>query len=215
LQKFGRLLQPVLEALGLTLAEDQLRLLERHFELLLKWNRRMSLTGIRGPREIVLQHFGESLFLWKHLPPQIRTLADVGSGAGFPGFPIAVASSHWTVTLVESSAKKTAFLKEVARGVTNVKVHHGRIEHFNARFDCIAGRGVALERWLRILYRKTRWLALLTGPNGARTLSRYNEFEWRQPIAPPWESGRLLLVGCSTRSVSETDVPRETYDKNG
>jgi len=126
--------------------------LSAYLDLLHKWNARTNLTAIRDPEEIVRRHFGESLFAASHLPlesdverhdeePQERsehsiadaragTLLDLGSGAGFPGIPIALLHSGVHVTLAESQNKKAAFLREAVRTLSlkNVEVWAGRSE---------------------------------------------------------------------------------------
>jgi len=89
--------------------------LSTYLDLLLKWNARTNLTAIRDPEEIVRRHFGESLFAASHLLPGTQTLLDFGSGAGFPGLPIALLRSEIAVTLAESQNKKSTFLREAVR----------------------------------------------------------------------------------------------------
>jgi 16S rRNA (guanine527-N7)-methyltransferase len=89
--------------------------LSLYLDLLLKWNARTNLTAIRDPEEIVRRHFGESLFAAHHLDPATTTLLDLGSGAGFPGLPIALLRPEIAVTLAESQNKKATFLREAAR----------------------------------------------------------------------------------------------------
>jgi 16S rRNA (guanine527-N7)-methyltransferase len=89
--------------------------LSLYLDLLLKWNARTNLTAIRNPKDIVRRHFGESLFAAQHLDPATTTLLDFGSGAGFPGLPIAVLHPEIEVALAESQNKKATFLREVAR----------------------------------------------------------------------------------------------------
>jgi 16S rRNA (guanine527-N7)-methyltransferase len=89
--------------------------LSGYLELLLKWNARTNLTAIRDPEEIVRRHFGESLFAGRYLSPETKTLLDFGSGAGFPGLPIAILRPEIAVTLAESQNKKATFLREVVR----------------------------------------------------------------------------------------------------
>jgi 16S rRNA (guanine527-N7)-methyltransferase len=88
--------------------------LSTYLNLLLKWNARTNLTAIRDPDEIVRRHFGESLFAAQHLGP-CDTLLDFGSGAGFPGLPIALFRPETAVTLAESQNKKATFLREAVR----------------------------------------------------------------------------------------------------
>jgi 16S rRNA (guanine527-N7)-methyltransferase len=90
--------------------------LSQYLALLLKWNARTNLTAIRDPEEIVRRHFGESLFAAQYLGP-CTTLLDFGSGAGFPGLPIALLRPEIVVTLAESQNKKATFLREVVRNL--------------------------------------------------------------------------------------------------
>ena len=89
--------------------------LSLYLDLLLKWNERTNLTSIRSPEEIVQRHFGESLFAALHLSPETPTLLDFGSGAGFPGIPIALLRPDIRVALAESQNKKASFLREAVR----------------------------------------------------------------------------------------------------
>ena len=112
------LTEPTLAALLTPYLDPPAAILPRlslYLDLLLKWNARTNLTAIRDPEEIVRRHFGESLFAARHLNPETPTLLDFGSGAGFPGLPIALLRPHIAVTLAESQNKKAAFLREAVR----------------------------------------------------------------------------------------------------
>lgn len=108
--------------------------LSDYLDLLVRWNARTNLTAIRSPEEMVQRHFGESLFAGKNLGAADSrlpdTLLDLGSGAGFPGLPIALLHPHITVTLAESQNKKATFLREAVRtlGVKNVEIWASRAE---------------------------------------------------------------------------------------
>ncbi len=108
------LLQPYLLP-ETTLPDTLYSQLSLYLDLLLKWNARTNLTAIRNPEDIVRRHFGESLFAAQHLDPAATTVLDFGSGAGFPGLPIALFHPKIQVTLAESQNKKATFLREVAR----------------------------------------------------------------------------------------------------
>jgi 16S rRNA (guanine527-N7)-methyltransferase len=84
------------------LSPGQVEALEAHYRLLLRWNRTLNLTSIRKIEEAVERHYCESLFLGTHLPQDLLRIADIGSGAGFPGFPVAVLRPDCSVTLIES-----------------------------------------------------------------------------------------------------------------
>jgi 16S rRNA (guanine527-N7)-methyltransferase len=125
--------------------------LSAYLDLLLKWNARTNLTAIRDPEEIVRRHFGESLFAAHHLDPitlgsNAVTLLDFGSGAGFPGLPIALLRPEIHVTLAESQNKKATFLRETIRtlNLPNVEVWAARVEALpaNRQFRIVTLRAV-------------------------------------------------------------------------
>ncbi|MCL2661318.1 MAG: 16S rRNA (guanine(527)-N(7))-methyltransferase RsmG [Acidobacteriaceae bacterium] len=124
--------------------------LSAYLDLLLRWNARMNLTAIRTPEEIVRRHFGESLFAALHLGASGMempdTLLDLGSGAGFPGLPIAMLRPEISVTLAESQNKKAAFLREAVRvlEVPNAEVWAARAESLpeDRRFHTVTLRAV-------------------------------------------------------------------------
>ncbi len=115
-----------------------------YLDLLVRWNSRTNLSAVREPEEIVRRHFGESLFLGKHLP-QADTLLDYGSGAGFPGLPIQLLLPALKVTLGESQGKKASFLREVVRELRlDTEVWPQRVEAMPSgrRFSVVALRAV-------------------------------------------------------------------------
>ncbi len=121
-------------------------LVERHLELLLKWNQHMNLTGLRTPEEIVPRHFGESLFAARHLLTREATTTtfDFGSGAGFPGLPLKYWAPGLRLTLIEGHGKKATFLKEVVRatGLQGVTVLNQRGEQVTERAELVTMRAV-------------------------------------------------------------------------
>src|SRR5690606_22663647 len=96
--------------------------------LLDRWNKTYNLTAIRDPHEMLHKHLLDSLSMWRHVRP--GRLADLGTGPGLPGIPLAMAVPGLEVTLGESIAKKTRFLREVVRslGLANVRVLESRAE---------------------------------------------------------------------------------------
>ncbi len=117
-----------------------------YLALLDRWNRSYNLTAIRDPGAMVGKHLLDALALHAHLDG-IATLADLGSGAGLPGIPLAIARSSMRVTLVESSGKKARFLREAVRALplTNARVAEARAEALDepAAFDAITARALA------------------------------------------------------------------------
>lgn len=99
-----------------------------YLDLLLRWNAKTNLTAVRDPREIVMRHFGESLFFGKRLVPEGSVL-DFGSGSGIPGIPVQILDRRRSVVLAESQNKKGSFLREVVRTLQlNAEVWSGRVE---------------------------------------------------------------------------------------
>src|SRR3954465_8932917 len=108
----------------------------RYLELLVKWNERMNLTAVRDRGEIMRRPFVECIGCAQVLPAGIGELLDFGSGAGFPGIPIAICRPEIAVALAESQAKKAAFLNEVVRTLDlKASVFAGRAESITRSFD--------------------------------------------------------------------------------
>lgn len=103
--------------------------IEQYLWLIGKWNKVYNLTAIRNPQDMLIQHVMDSLAVLPHI--QGPRIIDVGTGAGLPGIPIALARPDWHVTLVESNRKKTAFLQQVKieLGLQNVEIMAQRIEN--------------------------------------------------------------------------------------
>ena len=123
--------------------DEQAEALESHCNLLVRWNRTLNLTAIRDLNEVIERHYCESIFLAARLPAGRLTIIDVGSGAGFPGLPVAVYRPDCFVTLIESHQRKAVFLKEAARPMSNVRVVTGRAEQVREEFDLAVSRAVS------------------------------------------------------------------------
>ena len=121
----------LLELFGLNLSADQIGQVITYLELLLRWNEKINLTGIRDAPTCLRRHFGESLYLSRWVELKGRLL-DIGSGAGFPGLCLKIIFPNLSVTLLEPVAKKRAFLKEVARvcALNSVEVRRERLAEF-------------------------------------------------------------------------------------
>jgi len=173
------------------LTAAQAAALARHYELLAKWNRVLNLTSIDDPAAIVERHYCESLFLAGHLPEGELSVADVGSGAGFPGIPVAVARPDCRVTLIESHQRKAVFLREATREMAHVKVFAGRAEALRESFDWAISRAVRLSEIEPVLARLAASFAVLAGeePPAAGRIA------WQAPVALPWGRSRRLWLG--------------------
>ncbi len=116
------------EALALSLTDEQQLKLQHYVELLAKWNKVYNLTSVRDPKEMVSRHILDSLAILPYLDGD--SLLDVGTGAGLPGIPIAIAFPDMAVTLLDTNSKKTRFLQQAKAelGLNNVTVVHARVE---------------------------------------------------------------------------------------
>lgn len=205
----ARLLEPYI-----SLDEHRLRHTSTYIDLLLKWNARVNLTAVRNPEEIVRRHFGESFFAARTLLSErpARRVIDLGSGAGFPGVPLAMLSPESEVTLIEARRKKGTFLKEViiALGLGNVDVYTDRGEDYAGQAELVTIR--AVERFASALLVATRLaegngrVALMIGAAQAEEAQGIAaEVAWHKPISVPGGHSRILLVGTRTVKVGAND----------
>jgi 16S rRNA (guanine527-N7)-methyltransferase len=170
--------------------------LSAYLDLLLKWNARTNLTAIREPEEIVRRHFGESLFAARHLTADTPDLLDLGSGAGFPGLPIALLRPDIRVTLAESQHKKASFLREAVRTLgLSAEVWADRAEAMpvDRRFHTVALRAVdnMAAAVAAAEVRAVRQVVLLTSAAQAPELP---EFAERRVVPVPGSQSSVLLI---------------------
>ncbi len=196
-------LAALLAAAGLDpLQTEQYKQFISYLSLILRWNARTNLTSVRDEEGILSRHFVESIACAQALPSGITTLLDFGSGAGFPGIPIAICRHEIAVTLAESQGKKAAFLREAVRelGLPS-KVFSGRAEALTDSFDCVALRAVdrmqrAVPAAVRLL-RPGGSLVLLTSGSelAALQVAAGSGLSWSCPTALPNAENRVLALG--------------------
>jgi len=181
-----------------------LEAISTYIELLLRWNRKINLTAITDPHEIVVRNFAESFLAARWLGPEAGCLADAGSGAGFPGLALKLVLPQWSVTLLESSAKKAAFLSEVVRALhlAQVEVKCARWEESNIAaesLDAVTGRALGdystLAEWAGTRLKSKGKLILWIGAGEAERLRKLPGWHW-QIDAVPDSRERVLLVGA-------------------
>ncbi len=134
---------------GLAITAEQLRRMWAHFEAVVETNRMMNLTRITEPSEAAVKHYADSLSLlaWtQERSIAVRTVLDVGTGAGFPAVPLAVMRPDWDITTIDATRKKVEFLTGAAAviGATNLHVEHAHAAHWQTdrRFDLVATRAL-------------------------------------------------------------------------
>ncbi len=201
--RIAELLQPF--TAGAELSPLLLQQLQRYLELLLRWNAQINLTAVRDPEQMVTRHFGESLFAARVLlgdgTAPSASLADVGSGAGFPGIPIKLFAPEVDVTLIESQGKKATFLREVLRmlDLAGIQVFGGRAEEWGKTADLVTLR--AVERFDRALPVAAKLVApggrlcLLVGSGQVSSAQELmGDWMWREPATVPQSKGRVVLI---------------------
>ncbi len=183
--------------------------LQIYLDRLLLWNARMNLTAVRDPEMIVTRHFGESLFAARVLlcgkdeGAAPATLADVGSGAGFPGIPMKLFAPDLELTLIESQQKKATFLREVIRslGIEGAYVFAGRAEEWERTAGLVTLRAVerfelALPVAAKLVAQDGR-LGLLVSARQVLTAQEVlgKQWRWQEPVAVPLSKARVVAVG--------------------
>ena len=161
----------------------------------------MNLTTVKPGPEMVIRHYCESLFFAAHLPAEDDTISvlDIGSGAGFPGVPIAVLKPDWRVTLVDSSQRKAVFLRESSRHLGNVSVRAERMENISDKVDWVVSRAVNPDEVLSTVARLAPNIALMIGEDDFSSIRRDSRVAWAEPVRLPWGERRLCVYGkCST-----------------
>ncbi|MGA2496795.1 MAG: 16S rRNA (guanine(527)-N(7))-methyltransferase RsmG [Tepidisphaeraceae bacterium] len=161
------------------LSEEQLNSLDRYLDLLLEANAVMNLTRITDRASAEVLHVADALTLVAHLPRESHRLADVGSGGGVPGIPLAIARPDVSIVLIESTRKKAAFLDRAIRelALCNVVVRAERAERLTdcrGKFDVVTARAVAaigeLAQWCFPLLKPGGRLLAMKGAKAAEEI---------------------------------------------
>ncbi len=197
---------------GVPLTPEVLAAIGNYLDKLLLWNRRMNLTSLTRPEEVLERHFGESLIAASAIQRTNGWLVDIGSGAGFPGLPLKLVHPDLKLTLVESSSKKCAFLNEIIRQLklSGVEVRNNRLEHIapsHLGVDYVSARALGqlpkLLSWSSAALRVGGAVLLWVGWKEAKELRSMAGWDWQVPLKIPLSRQRYLLVGhsrllCST-----------------
>ena len=198
-QWFAELLERELRP-WIRLSEQQIRQLHAHYELLQLWNKKINLTSVKPGVETVIRHYCESLFFGAHFPgnPESLTIADLGSGAGFPGVPLAILKPRWRTALIESNQRKAVFLREATRALDNVSVRAQRAEDVSISSDWLVSRAVSPPEVLKNVPRLASQVGLMLGEEDFSTVKSISNIAWREPVRLPWGDRRLCVYGVSS-----------------
>lgn len=191
----------------LELSRAQLEQVQTYLRLLLRWNERINLIGLRDPRRIVRELFCESIYLTR-ITLLTGRLLDIGSGAGFPGVALKVAEPHLAVVLLEPSHRKFAFLKEVVRTLqlSDVLVVDQRLADYSlsceVSFDVATTRAVALgKEFLRVVRSMLEVGGKFVVFSSRRLVGRVVNvnvgFDWAEPRPIPHTHGRMIVLGVA------------------
>jgi 16S rRNA (guanine527-N7)-methyltransferase len=189
--------------------ESQVAQIQRYIALLLKWNDAMNLTAIQDPLEILYRHFCESMFGAALIPVGNRRLADVGSGAGFPGLPLKIANPDLEVCLIDSNVKKATFMAEAVRelALPGARVLVSRYEELDEE---IAPLDIACSRAVGEFSQFLSWAAspkigaptvmLWIGGRDLDEVRASKDWNWAEPVAIPQSLRRFILVGARAKN---------------
>lgn len=150
LEEFSKLLLNYSQKVKIGFNEKKIKQFYNYMNLLLEWNEKINLTAIIEPKDIILKHFIDSITINKYIKEN-SSLADIGTGAGFPGIPLKIIRPDLNITLVDSLNKRIKFLDEVISQLElkNVYTVHSRVEDFGKNkkyresFDYVTARAVA------------------------------------------------------------------------
>ncbi len=210
------LLAGLIAGAGLTVPPEAVGKLAAHAGEMLRWNRSIRLTAITAPEEVAVKHIVDSLFLL-HFSPFPGRILDFGSGAGYPGIPLAVALPGSRVILLESSGKKCAFLSHALRMLSlgNAEVVQARLEpgghHTLGRFEHVLTRATlppdkAVPLLLPYLVPGGR-LLLMSGPGWAKGKQRKGEGEVLREAATVRTVRFELPLRMGSREIREIRIP--------
>ena len=142
-----------IKKLGITPTKDKLQKLEKFYQLLIEWNKKINLTRITNKEEVYLKHFYDSLTIVKEVDlTKANTLCDVGTGAGFPGIVLKIFYPNLKITLIDSLLKRVKYLNEIIKelDLKDIVAIHTRGEDYHETFDIVTARAVAnIEKLLK------------------------------------------------------------------
>ena len=210
-EEFKEKLITSVDALGITLSKMQLKQFYTYMNLLIDWNKKINLTAIVEPNEIILKHFVDSLTILKYISDGTKII-DVGTGAGFPGIPLKIAKPSIEIVLLDSLQKRINFLEEVIKqlNIEKIKTIHSRVEDFGKdqkyreKFDMATSRAVAnlstLSEYLLPLVKV-----------GGKVISMKGSF-----IGEELENSRnaLNILGGKIEKIEKLNLPNSDMNRN-
>ena len=202
-----------LQKLGIYLNETQKEQLNSFYELLIEWNEKINLTRIVKKEEVYLKHFYDSLTICKIVNlNEVKTLCDVGTGAGFPGIVLKIAYPHLKITLVDSLQKRVNYLNDVIEklNLKDICAIHERGENIKNTYDIVTARAVAnIEKLMKFtmhLVSTNGKLIAMKGnideeltPEIVRKINQKYKIEKIEKFLLPYENSQRSLVEISKK----------------
>lgn len=193
-----------LEPYGVSSTPQLSEAIRTYIDLLLLWNRKIALTTVTDPAQILRFHFGESMFAVSQVPIRHGRLADVGTGAGFPAVPISMVVPDLECILIESNQKKATFLAEVVRTLKldRVEVYRGRMESYpvsSQLLDFLISRALGMHKiflsWSAERLNPSGKVILWLGDSDASQILTDTSWSWTPTLRIPDSQHRVLLMG--------------------
>ena len=211
LEKFEELMKFYGEQIDITFEKSQIEQFYKYMNLLIEWNEKINLTAIIEPEEIILKHFIDSLTICKYIENN-ATLADVGTGAGFPGIPLKIYRPDIKITLVDSLNKRNNFLNEVINNLElkNIVTIHSRVEDFGKnknyreKYDYVTARAVANLNTL------SEYLVPIVKVNGKAICMKGNDVQDEVDNA----KHAIKILGGTVEKVDYFKLPNSDISRN-
>ena len=200
----------VLKEHGIACSGNMSSQVSLYLKLLEKWNKRINLTGLKTPREMLVELFAESFFAGKFLEESDMPIVDVGSGAGFPGMALNIFNPHWKIYLLEPRKKRATFLTFVKQelGILRTKVICKTLEDCSALDFCESPRTFTFRGLGRVkdklkycsnLCSKQGKIILFTTENEwDKKLEYIEEIKWLNLVKIPWSHQKIVVTGVQT-----------------
>lgn len=210
-EEFSKKMQEYSNEMGILLNEKQINQFYTYMNLLLEWNKKINLTAITKPEEIILKHFIDSMTIVNNIEKNAR-LIDVGTGAGFPGIPLKIIREDIEVTLLDSLNKRIIFLKEVIKrlSLTKIEAIHSRVEEFGKNKKYRESFDYATSRAVANLSTLSEYLIPLVKLEGCCISMKGSEI--KEEVQQSKKA--ILLLGGKVEEIKKFQLPKSDIDRN-
>ena len=207
---FSKELEIKAKQIEIELTKEQIEKYYNYMNLLLEWNEKINLTAIIDPKEIILKHFVDSLTLAKYVKDDEK-LIDVGTGAGFPGIPLAIVKENTDIVLLDSLNKRINFLQEVKENLKleNITTIHGRAEEFGKNKKERETYNIATSRAVAPLNILLEYLIPLVKVGGKAICMKGSNIEEMENA-----KNALEILGGKIEKIEEITLPNSDIKRN-